>query len=996
MAGQKLCGGFYALACPAADTYQVPFFGTTCSTAHEYCDPFNGCTEIPLRVSFQEDALLVNCEGDGVCLGDGLVCNSLGDQNALCFTRHSPVEPYQECYGQKSMCREISNGDPKTLRLQLKKGDSLEGLLVYLDVGYDVNGNVNIAGANAGTMHTSSIDTYNYYKVKCSAYELTSGKNSLLIGREPSLDDIWYGIDANATSKCQEGGYIGGYKGVDDVSSACASGSLRPSSPASTASFKIANGMPRGITLNSDGWDKSKSTLTRGSSYDIYCASVAANFTNNSTSVGVKTKISVTMSKFPSPSVIKPLLRMNGFIMTHSILDEDIRCAVFDADALGMSVPSAKDVYDFNNTNATGYIQGAARRSCVFDSDCQGFKFYGVETCKPVGNSNYCVAEGTKASFFFGNLDLTVSTPSRIRGGRRYTTFCAKKVDSSNAELTISPPTSFYTPGFTLPPRTLYVHDAGLTTELAVVGSGSLSGQQRVTCGVHLATITPSSVYESGGDYSSIERAKAVTSMTGIIGSAQSADCVENAKQTFVFASGLNENTEYNITCVMHPIGFVAPEDPNDPNPTAFKNLGLNTSYSETTLSRCPGGTYNQRARPGEVCDFSDAGSLANGICSTYGGLYRHVDYNASIEPPSWSSQCQVCNSGMYTPLQNKNFRCIQCVSGRVLEDNATNATIHDSFRNGVNLEEDTCTACTPGKYQTEPGQAKCTLCEQGKAMDESIFGARVECECQICLPGTFQPSKGKTRCNWCERGQFTDRTESISCSVCSPDTPISVGKKNITTNEYDRDQAGNYVGPFVTCIESKEQGPESPTKISREYNGALGVEFSWDPARPNDNGKQRDGFLVEWSLDPLFNNNADLGLTFSQNVSKTTFKLSLSFVPRFDENGTIIQPNPATDTMVLPADPHHTVTYFRVKAFRLSSAGARIFEQPVPPKTTVTLVRSEPWTTTAECTGGLKYLQTFQVIQNNHPMNDETGTKKPIDTWECTPCPKAVSARRL
>jgi hypothetical protein len=90
-----------------------------------------------------------------------------------------------------------------------------------------------------------------------------------------------------------------------------------------------------------------------------------------------------------------------------------------------------------------------------------------------------------------------------------------------------------------------------------------------------------------------------------------------------------------------------------------------------------------------------------------------------------------------------------------------------------------------------------------------------------------------------------------------------------------------------------------------------------------------------------------------------------------------------------LTSHPHDTVWYFRVNPY---------FNQKTRGGDTHLItfgLTTERWkTTTEDCKGGLKYLQTMVHVPNAHPLNEEAGTKKAIDEWECIVCPVGGDCR--
>jgi hypothetical protein len=561
------------------------------------------------------------------------------------------------------------------------------------------------------------------------------------------------------------------------------------------------------------------------------------------------------------------------------------------------------------------------------------------------------------------NEDLTLASTNPLISGSKYTVFCAKPEAGG---FVVTAPTDIVTAGFSLLPTTKYLHDEGITITVAATGVGSASGQQRVTCGVALPTTTLVGVQSTGNNNEADPLH--VESLTGVVGVSVSKLVGEAEATDFAF-EGLVQNTTYQIMCVRHPT-WKTTVSGND-----FTNAGKNTSFVETTLIPCRGGTFNQQAR-GTLCDQEKAdGGVSGDTCATYGGLHRRFHPN----------DCLVCTSGRYTPGSEQNFRCIKCISGRFLADNGTNHTLHNAYASGTNMAEETCTACPAGQYQEFEGQGHCVQCLPGKFMPPEKSGARVECECEDCFKGSVQAQPGQTACTDCQPNVtstgfvlsfYQANVGQTKCAQCGDDEPIAV-------NDAKEEQP-----PYTGCMAALSDGPPAPFEdIDRKYDSDTGgITFSWKERAPGN--IPVNGYYIEWSEDSSFSGLKDTYRTTVPAGTTTVTVPGFPVVPKANAQGLFIVADlsPATTTVanhsgIVLRDPHEYVTYFRVTAFKIELGVVITGPSPSP--------ITQAWTTTEAC-GGLKYLQTFVPIKDDHPLNKEhpKAQKKPITEWECTICP--------
>ena len=884
----RYCGPEFRLPCPPQEYNKAYDLGVTMCDRNQYCQSVrHKCATVGLEISLSEEAVQT-CMDDTECLDQGteiavaqrLECSSAPN---LCT---SSATDYRYCpFSTHGICQ--LSGTDRPRRVQLKSGDSLAGLTVYFDPQFALNGDT-IQVSDDGRLTTGGqtsdggLHSFNYYSVRCSAYGLHSGDKTLRRASSPTASQIWQGTGANTTSRCTSAAdYEGGAGGC-----------------AADGSFKIGTGITNGIKILKSGWT---AALDRGASYNVYCG-----LKPDSTSSGsVVAEASVTMAKFPAPSVEREYLASDGFVLTNSVGAEEVRCGLYNGSALGNASVTAADIWS-GNQDVQGFLAHGNRRNC--SQGCLTFEQCVQGTC--------LIAAGQKSSFVFGRVGNFSDGTAIVQGAQLYYSVCAK-YDAKVRGVVASPSTSFYSPGFLSKPKRTLIHEKGVTVRLQVVGGDSLGGLIPLVC----------KTFEQYGRLVS----------TVDLG------YVREGAWTNVEFSGLTENTTYTVHC---KADFAAQN--------AIENISI------TTPLQCPGGTHNPDAGVVGTCDQTAQGGLSAEACVTYAGLYFWPD----------ASVCRICDQGQFTPLAVKNFRCIACPSGRFLGDNATNATKHDPFSRPLGFVEEICPMCTAGQYQPTEGQAACMRCRPGTFMDPRVQGSRVECECQLCRPGTVQPGKGKTECDLCAPSYYEPAPGRTACRRCSSLTPISVGELNSSSGTYNAGATGEFLPPFVNCIAYDGVGPDPPdvSSLGREYDVAIdGIIFKW--TNKVNNAKNVLGHIVEWSTE---NNFLDKRLVRSKAVAASATELA---IPASCSNG----------TFCLLAHPHNQVTYFRLKSFT-EEKGLQVMNDG----TATTL----PWSTTDDCKGGLKYLQTLVPVQNAHPSGHGQGTKKGIDSWECARCPPGGDCR--
>ena len=251
-------------------------------------------------------------------------------------------------------------------------------------------------------------------------------------------------------------------------------------------------------------------------------------------------------------------------------------------------------------------------------------------------------------------------------------------------------------------------------------------------------------------------------------------------------------------------------------------SAGLYNAYrGSTTCLMCEEGTYSTKLGA-DVCQrclqnsLSPAGSRNcscnlgfyrshDGIClscqpGSYSGSYestacdlcRKGEYSTSSE----SSACTLCSEGKYSPViaAREESVCQNCsnnshsTAGSVEMENC-------SCNAGYSVGNNSCEACSVGKYKSAAGSLNCTECSVLTSTDQIAsvssldcipcemgmywentscficpagkFSANVTIPCQQCSPGTFNNQTGQTACFMCNDGQFSPSKGAVSCMQC-------------------------------------------------------------------------------------------------------------------------------------------------------------------------------------------------------------------------------------
>eukprot|EP01050_Picozoa_sp_SAG11_P001002 SAG11_NODE_40_length_21525_cov_16.276066_2_plen_1632_part_00 len=110
------------------------------------------------------------------------------------------------------------------------------------------------------------------------------------------------------------------------------------------------------------------------------------------------------------------------------------------------------------------------------------------------------------------------------------------------------------------------------------------------------------------------------------------------------------------------------------------------------------------------------------------------------------------CDRGQHVQVTNMDTAdCVSCTPGQYMPQRS-------------NMQS--CFACEAGKFQSEAGQAKCSLCVQGKY--STAIESTTSTDCHECAAGKWQNEYGSTECFGCEPGHYQPLPGQLYCSTCS------------------------------------------------------------------------------------------------------------------------------------------------------------------------------------------------------------------------------------
>ncbi|KAL7722769.1 hypothetical protein QTN25_000374 [Entamoeba marina] len=118
---------------------------------------------------------------------------------------------------------------------------------------------------------------------------------------------------------------------------------------------------------------------------------------------------------------------------------------------------------------------------------------------------------------------------------------------------------------------------------------------------------------------------------------------------------------------------------------------------------------------------------------------------------------CVSCPVGEYQPFDNyTNSSCFSCPDGYGVSNNESTCSVCPS--GSYSSSDHKCVQCADNQFQKLYGQLRCYTCETGKYPNPS------HTDCVSCPEGTY----GITgRCIKCPIGYYSNKTNSLHCSMC-------------------------------------------------------------------------------------------------------------------------------------------------------------------------------------------------------------------------------------
>ena len=202
--------------------------------------------------------------------------------------------------------------------------------------------------------------------------------------------------------------------------------------------------------------------------------------------------------------------------------------------------------------------------------------------------------------------------------------------------------------------------------------------------------------------------------------------------------------------------------------------------------------------------------SLTGGECNT------HVLAASTSRRSFWYTQCYYGVS----PSQVAQLFASTCSAGFFyLPDDTCVACSTGRYQGRVG--QSTCISCTPGSYGTDsvPGlwnidSSRCFACPGGTA--SAKIGARFS-DCVDCSPGRASTGSA-TCCASCGAGRWTNRTAAIECDLCPADT-------------YNSQLGSDVLSDCIACPSISPNSAPGSTSLSQCGNDACADGLLTDPS---------------------------------------------------------------------------------------------------------------------------------------------------------------------
>jgi hypothetical protein len=194
--------------------------------------------------------------------------------------------------------------------------------------------------------------------------------------------------------------------------------------------------------------------------------------------------------------------------------------------------------------------------------------------------------------------------------------------------------------------------------------------------------------------------------------------------------------------------------------------------HSNTTCTTCPAGTFGSASIPTDSarhCVACEAGKYSTLTSKNADGQWLENEL------------CSDCAAGEFQS-QTGQISCESCDSGAISQDGAAHCQACSAGQYGVDNGEDapSCVACPAGEFQEATGQITCNE----------------------CIEGQYQPDDEQTACKSCPHGEYASVKKSIACTVCDEGKYAGQGRAECSICPEGKFQNSNNQCQF--CSEGK------------------------------------------------------------------------------------------------------------------------------------------------------------------------------------------------
>ncbi|KAJ3757790.1 hypothetical protein EV360DRAFT_45324, partial [Lentinula raphanica] len=189
--------------------------------------------------------------------------------------------------------------------------------------------------------------------------------------------------------------------------------------------------------------------------------------------------------------------------------------------------------------------------------------------------------------------------------------------------------------------------------------------------------------------------------------------------------------------------------------------------------------------------------------------------------PGSYSSslgaaQCTSCPAGTSNTNTGSisSSSCTNCGAGYFSDIGAGKCSVCPA---GHYCRSSTCTECTQGTYQPNPGQDQCISASPGHFVPLPKSTSQTACEA-----GSAQPLSGQTSCDLCAPGFFQGQSGQVSCCQCCSEGTQSRGTSQPGSTSASSCMAGSNPQPVKQCIQTSDNtcppSKRSPSQMHADF----------------------------------------------------------------------------------------------------------------------------------------------------------------------------------